>query len=117
MIDPFATDDVAIRIERCVDRQRPVPRRLTPRAVMIFDHLRNAQLLAQEQLVAAGAVAARSRSAQDFADQLVRNKLLTEFQADQAVQGFAHELVIRPYHLLELRGGPKPGAPVRGLQR
>src|SRR5688572_19010951 len=70
----------------------------------LFDAVQAAQLLAPGQVTMVEADAQEARTARDLADRLVRRGLLTHFQADHVLQGFAHELTLGPYRLLDLRG-------------
>src|SRR4051812_24411636 len=70
----------------------------------LLERVQAAQLLAPGQLDLAQMDALEVKSARDLADKLVRRKFLTHFQVDQVLEGYAHELALGPYRLIDLIG-------------
>jgi eukaryotic-like serine/threonine-protein kinase len=66
----------------------------------LVDELWRVQLLSAAQFEVALAEAARCTDAASSAARLVALNILTRFQADQILQGYAHELVLGPYRLM-----------------
>ncbi len=70
----------------------------------LFDDLRRTQLLRHGELEPLVAELGHLLSAQQLANELVHRQVLTQFQADQLLGGFGHDLVLGPYRLMEVIG-------------
>jgi eukaryotic-like serine/threonine-protein kinase len=73
-------------------------------ATELLEQVQAARLLAPSQIDQAEMDALESRNPRDLATKLVRRKFLTQFQADQALEGYAHDLILGPYRLMEIIG-------------
>src|SRR6516164_4331900 len=76
----------------------------------LIDALLRVQLLSPGQLADVGADYGADPDAPTLAGHLVQRGWLTPFQAQQALDGFAHDLALGPYRLLELIGTGGMGA-------
>jgi serine/threonine protein kinase len=70
----------------------------------LIDDLRSARLLSPAQLDSIQKEMAHLRTAQQLADELQKRQWLTKFQAEQAMTGFACELNLGPYRLIDIIG-------------
>jgi serine/threonine protein kinase/WD40 repeat protein len=89
----------------------PVP----VKAYDLFEQLREAQLLTEDETDAVRLDLSASASARELADLLISRGLLTQFQADEALKGFAHELGLGPYRLLDVIGQGGMGGVFKAL--
>jgi serine/threonine-protein kinase len=70
----------------------------------LIDDLRSARLLSSAQIDSIQKELPNLRSAQQLADELLKRQWLTKFQAEQAMTGFANELNLGPYRLIDIIG-------------
>ena len=70
----------------------------------IVDDLRAARLLTPAQLDVVQREMAELRTPEQLCNELLKRTWLTQFQVDQVVGGFAHELNVGPYRLEEIIG-------------
>ena len=73
-------------------------------ATELLDDLRAADLLSPGQLDAVEHELKHLRTARQLADELLRRQWLTQFQVQQVIDGFAHELNLGRYRLFEVIG-------------